>query len=33
MKLKPLPIDLTTTHTWHVGYMMLNTKMVGGTRV
>jgi hypothetical protein len=26
-------IDWTITHTWSVGYMMLNTKMGGGTRV
>ena len=32
-KLKPLPIDWIITHTRSVGYMMLNTKLVGDTRV
>lgn len=32
-KPKRLPIDWTITHTSSIGYMMLNTKTVGGTRV
>ena len=32
-KLKSPPIGWTTTRTWFVGYMMLNTKVAGGTRV
>lgn len=32
-KHRSLPIDWTTTPTWSVGYMTLNTKTVGGTRV